>query len=473
MVFSSLIFLLFAAAFFAVWPLVRGRRTPALLWITAMSLVFYGWWDWRFLLLLFGCVWINHVAAIAMVAWPRWRKATLIVCIAANLGILGTFKYLDFLIGSFNSVAGAVGIELPVEPVGIILPVGLSFFTFQAMSYTIDVYRGQMAPARSLLQLMAYVSMFPQLVAGPIVRAADLLPQLDLPPRSDPAERWAGTMLIVSGFFKKVVVADNLAPVVDGAFAASAVQPDTLYWWLVVSLFAMQIYCDFSGYSDIARGLANHMGYHFPRNFNHPYIAHGFRDFWSRWHISLSTWFRDYVYIPLGGSRASPLRAHVNLWITMLLSGLWHGAAWTFVLWGAIHAACLSFERVTRFSSLAERGVLGRVACSAFTLAMVWLAWVFFRAETIWKGADICKAMLVPSAPIAELWSGLLTNHRLALLWFAVMVGREAWLAVNRPTERVERPPPATWPRVALAATILTLCVYFRGPGNAFIYFQF
>lgn len=228
-----------------------------------------------------------------------------------------------------------------LRPLKILLPVGISFFTFQSMSYTIDVYRRRLKPTSNFLHFMAYLALFPQLVAGPIVRACDLLPALELWHPPSAAVRWANLRLIAIGFFKKMVIADNLAPLVDQAFESPVLQGAWAYWWVVSIMFAAQIYCDFSGYTDIARGLGGLMGYEFPENFNHPYAAIGFRDFWSRWHISLSTWFRDYVYVPLGGSRHGAVRGYVNMWITMLLSGIWHGAGWTFIVWGGASCSLL------------------------------------------------------------------------------------------------------------------------------------
>ncbi|MBN2445122.1 MAG: MBOAT family protein, partial [Phycisphaerae bacterium] len=346
-----------------------------------------------------------------------------------------------------------------------------SFYTFQSMSYTIDVYRGQLRPTGNVLHFFAYLSMFPQLVAGPIVRASHLLPQLESVRRTTETERWEGLRLVVGGYFKKVVIADSLAPVVNAAFGSSELVPAGSYWWVVTAMFACQIYCDFSGYSDIARGLARWMGYDFPLNFNHPYIATGFRDFWSRWHISLSTWFRDYVYIPLGGSRRGPAAAHGNMWVTMLVSGLWHGAAWTFVVWGVLHAAFLSLERWTRWPERLGRIAGGHVLALVLTLAGVLVAWVFFRAESLGQALSIAGLMFDPRTFSAEAIRQHL--HWRELLLVAIVAVRHAAFFPHLP--RVTWPnvvPARVWQPVAVA-TLVWACVFLRGPGSAFIYFQF
>ena len=272
-------FVVFAAAFFSAWPLMRRRNNTRWAYLVAASFFFYGWWDWRFLFLIIGSGLIDYCAALGMSRWPRWRKVFLIASIFGNVGSLAVFKYLDFLIGNFNWLSGFLGGGWRLPMAELILPVGISFYTFQSMSYTFDVYRRRMKPTHNILHFFAYLSMFPQLVAGPIVRAACLLPQLEKNHTTTEAERWEGTKLILMGLFKKMVVADNIAPAVDAAFSATVPAASTGYWWVVMVLFAYQIYCDFSGYSNIARGLGRWMGYDFPVYFNHPYIAGSFRDF--------------------------------------------------------------------------------------------------------------------------------------------------------------------------------------------------
>jgi len=312
--------------------------------------------------------------------------------------------------------------------------------------------------------------MFPQLVAGPIVRAAQLLPQLSEWNRPNEQERWNGLKLIVQGYFKKVVLADNFAVAIDMAFNSHYPVQSGPYWWVVITMFAFQIYFDFSGYTDIARGLANWMGYKFPLNFNHPYLANSFRDFWKRWHISLSTWFRDYLYIPLGGSRSGPHQIQWNLWITMLLAGLWHGASWTFVCWGALHAFYLHIERRTNWPVRIAKVYAGQFFVSILLLGQVWIAWVFFRAKSFGQALDIIFILFNPVKwNFFPVWT--LGRPRLFLLGIAIFWEAHYFLRKSRTTlvdDRLQR----ILEPVLISLMILS-CVYFRGPGQAFIYFQF
>jgi D-alanyl-lipoteichoic acid acyltransferase DltB (MBOAT superfamily) len=473
--FNSLEFLLFFVAFIGLWPLLRGRNSTRWAYLVLASCVFYGWWDWRFLFLLLGSGLVDFAAGLGMGRFPRQRRWFLGLSIAANVGSLALFKYLDFAVGNINALLAGAGLEAAIPYARLTLPIGISFYTFQSMSYTIDVYRGELKPTRNVLHFFAYLAMFPQLVAGPIVRARELLPQLTRPRVTTEADRWAGLQLVVLGYFKKVVIADNLAPVVNHAFAGGAPEPTGAYWWVVTVMFACQIYCDFSGYSDIARGLARWMGYAFPANFDHPYVATSFRDFWGRWHISLSTWFRDYVYIPLGGSRGGLMGGYGNLWMTMLVSGLWHGPAWTFVIWGAVHAGLLSLERVMRLPSRLAAVPGGPVIGWALTLLGVMGAWVFFRAESASQAFGILGQMFSSSALALESvrahfhWRDLALVGLVALRqsWFFPSSRewlKERWLRVPR-LEAVGQP--------ALLAVLVWMCIYLRGPGHAFVYFQF
>jgi len=335
MLFNSTVFLQFFAAFLLLYFLCRNSLVARNVLIVAGSWLFYGWWDYRFLgLLIFsGC--FDFVAGLLVVraGEGRARKAMLGLSVAINLTLLGFFKYYDFFAGSLAALLARLHMEIDVHTLGIVLPVGISFYTFQSLSYVIDVYRGQMQPTRNLLHYLAYVSFFPQLVAGPIQRGHHLLPQLARTLAINRAMLEAGVWLILWGLFKKVAMADNLAPMVEMVFGdPSAAAPAVLSGTLA---FAFQIYGDFSGYSDVARGLAKILGFELQDNFNLPFFASDLRDFWRRWHISLSSWLRDYLYISLGGNRQGAGRTSINLLLTMLLGGLWHGAAWNFVLWGA------------------------------------------------------------------------------------------------------------------------------------------
>lgn len=303
-------------------------------------------------------------------------------------------------------------------------------------------------------------------MAGPIVRAADLLPQLDQDCLADEGRRWEGLKLIVGGYFKKVVIADNLALIVSLAFNDPPQQAG-LYWWVIMAMFAIQIYGDFSGYSDIARGLGKWLGCDFKLNFNHPYVSCSIREFWQRWHISLSTWFRDYVYIPLGGSKGHRISAHATMWITMLVSGLWHGAAWTFVVWGALHALYLSLERMTRWPERLVRIPGGRAFALAVVLVEVLVAWVFFRSENIEQAFWIIREMFSFSI-------GPFTGTQLGgLPWLALAISMEAVFFFEWSQKILKQMQDTPWIEPIFVALLLTGCLFLRGPGAVFIYFQF
>ena len=345
MLFNSGIFLQFFAAFLLLYHLCRERLNARNALIVAASYFFYGWWDARFVTLLFLTSLVDYVAGrrVEDASTQGGRRLWLAVSVAANLGVLGFFKYCNFFAASFATLLGALGLRADPWTLNLILPVGISFYTFQSMSYTLDVYRRQIPATRDLLGFLAYVSFFPQLVAGPIERARHLLPQFATERVITATHLREGLWLILWGFFKKVVVADNLAPLVEMVYGGPIASGPAIA--LGTLAFAFQIYGDFSGYSDIARGLARVLGFDLMVNFNHPYLAGSPREFWRRWHISLSTWLRDYLYISLGGNRRGPWRTRLNLMLTMLLGGLWHGAAWHFVWWGAWHGLGLVLTR--------------------------------------------------------------------------------------------------------------------------------
>ncbi len=377
---------LIAAFFF-----VRARRVR-LLFILGASYVFYAHWDYRFLPLIWGSSTIDWLLgnAIANSKSQRRRKLWLVGTVVVNLSILGVFKYFNFGIDSARTALEAFGVTPPEIALRVALPVGISFFTFESMSYVIDIYRGDIEPQKSYVEYLSFVAFFPHLVAGPIVRPRDLLPQLAGPPRWNSAEGSEALFLIAVGLLKKIAIGDYLAVnLVDRVFDAP-LQYSALENYAAVLGYAVQIYCDFSGYTDIAIGSALLLGVRFPLNFNAPYKAHNIADFWRRWHISLSTWLRDYLYIPLGGNRKGPRRTYLNLLLTMLLGGLWHGAAWTFVVWGGLHGGALALTRAfqnfrARRGLKASKSRLMHVLCVGLTFHLVCAAWIFFRAETFGK----------------------------------------------------------------------------------------
>jgi alginate O-acetyltransferase complex protein AlgI len=383
MLFPTSGFLLFFLVVAAAMALPALRFTGKKAVLVGASYYFYAQWDWRFCFLLAGSTAVSYLGGRLIGAAGRRDRQRLVlgIAVALHLGLLGVFKYLDFFVLSANRLAHLLGLQHELPFFEVLLPVGISFFTFHGISYVTDVYRGDVRVCRNPLDMALYMSFFPQLVAGPIVRAAYFLPQL-ASPSAEPIPLGPALVLILTGLFKKVVIASYLASgLVDPVFAAptSYGGPDLLF---AVYGYAVQIYCDFSAYSDIAIGLAALLGYRFPPNFNQPYRAERLREFWQRWHISLSTWLRDYLYKPLGGNRRGRLKAYRNLLITMLLGGIWHGAGWKFVAWGALHGGGLAVERMLQpWLGRRAQSPLVRVVAIIVVFHFVCFAWIFFRAE--------------------------------------------------------------------------------------------
>lgn len=390
MIFNSLPFLVFICIFIPIFYILKGKSR--LFFTLVSSYFFYGWWDWRFLGLIALSTITDYIIGLnlSQESNKKKRKQLLLVSLIVNLGLLGVFKYFNFFIDSFYTLMTQLGIPASTTVFNIILPVGISFYTFQTLSYTIDIYKKEIKVEKDFLKFATYVAFFPQLVAGPIVRAAEFLPQLhDNHRRATKKDLLTGLDLVLLGFIKKVVIADSLAPIVDTAFA----NPNgygSLQLIIGVIFYSFQIYCDFSGYSDIAIGLARMMGYKFPRNFNLPYISSSFSEFWNRWHISLSSWLRDYLYIPLGGNRSGLKKTYRNLILTMLLGGLWHGSNWTFVMWGALHGFYLVLQRQYDFllrntafnpHKLFNKYVY-KIVSVIFIYSAVCYAWIYFRSPT-------------------------------------------------------------------------------------------
>ncbi len=470
MLFNSLAFIVFAAVFFHIWPLISGMRQPKWLFLIIASFIFYGWWDWRFLILIVFTGLIDFFTGQAIYRYPAKKKIWLFISVSVNLAVLGTFKYLMFLLSSLAGISTSLGMQMNIPTIELVLPVGISFYTFQSMSYTIDIYRGFLKPTNNILHYFAYLSLFPQLVAGPIIRAKDLLPQLNENRIANNYQFWQGLKLIIYGYFKKVVIADNLARIVNYAFGNEMPSENALYWWIIIFFFAVQIYCDFSGYSDIAIGLGKWMGYDFPANFNHPYLALSIRDFWSRWHISLTTWFRDYVFLPLGGAFRSQLHGYRNLWITFLLSGLWHGAAWTFVIWGGIHAFFISFEQLTKWPRKVRRIKFGIYISNAFVLFQVLIGWVFFRSQSLNQAIDILKKMFT-----GGLFSKFIINRidPLVISLVIMVVLREVIVLKGLDDKLARYPRFYAVIETLLLGLAMVAIIFLRGPAKEFIYFQF
>ena len=405
MLFNTLQYAWFFLAVFVVSWLLVPKPTLRRVFLLAASYFFYGSWDWRFLGLLLVSTVVDFVVARRMELVPKSeRRFLLLISVLTNLGILGFFKYFNFFTDSVVQLLQTAGINAHAPTLHIILPVGISFYTFQTMAYTIDVYRGRAKTCKDPIAFALYVSFFPQLVAGPIERAQSLIPQLERdPPAFSNTEAGRALFLIGIGLFKKVVIGDYLAVnLVDRVFASPS-SYSALETLAGIYGYAVQIYCDFSGYTDIAIGCAALMGVHFELNFNSPYKAHNLQEFWHRWHISLSTWLRDYLYIPLGGSRRGNLFTYLNLMITMLLGGLWHGAGWQFMFWGFLHGGLLgvtrAFQRLRGTSETAAEtprtasAIVWHVIGVFLTFHYVCLGWVFFRADSFGKAWAILKRL--------------------------------------------------------------------------------
>jgi D-alanyl-lipoteichoic acid acyltransferase DltB (MBOAT superfamily) len=464
---------LMVAVFATYWSLPKRWMQNALL--VLVSAVFYGWVHPWFLILLYSSAVLDYNVALRMRSQPERKKLFLLISMAGNLGMLGYFKYVDFFIGNFIAIFDTLGIQTSMHTLGVFLPVGISFYTFQTMSYSIDVYRGDVEPRKNFLDYVTFVSFFPQLVAGPVERAGNLLAQVE----ADRQFSWvmvrSGLSLALWGATKKVLCADTIAPYVDKVFVLQ--DPSGPMIWAATLGFSIQILADFSGYTDIARGVARMLGFNLVLNFDHPYMSRNPSEFWRRWHISFSTWIRDYIYIPVGGSRGGFARATRSTFIAMLLSGLWHGAAWTFVLWGAYHAALLTGYRiVTRRIPKSVRDMRWGAAPIGDWLAIVimfgftMVGWLIFRETHIDRLADYFT--LVPWTATAEQWTVTWVILGMCLLSSLPLVGGLVWAKWLGP--KLEQTPWALPAQtVGWAVATGAIYVFHRDVGNDFIYFQF
>ena len=468
MVFSSAIFLFcFLPAVFLLYRLPFGRRWQNAL-LACASLVFYAFGNLHYVPLFLLSVLLNYATGLLLGGRLQRSKPLIALNIVLNLGILCVFKYTDFLIGNANALFG-----LTLKPVGLILPIGISFYTFQGLSYTIDVYRKPEEYSRSFLKLLLYISFFPQLIAGPIVRWGDIAAQID-ERVCTPEKTSAGIRRFLVGLGKKLLLADTAAIAADAVFAASL--PDARLAWLGGICYSLQIYFDFSGYSDMAIGMGRMFGFSLKENFLFPYTADSIRDFWRKWHISLSTWFREYLYIPLGGSRCSRARAALNRLIVFFCTGLWHGANWTFVLWGLGHGLLSSLEGSGLIpAERLQKSVAGRILCRVYTLLAVMLLFTLFRADTVAQGFAMIAAMFrfqaLPEG--ANLLAKLSSPAMCAVLTAALVMalsplgGRiHAFLTEEREKELV----PDLCCLLLMVLSVLSLA---QSGFHPFIYFQF
>ena len=474
MVFNSLTFAVFFVIVVGVYYLPLPWRAKKLHLLIA-SYIFYGAWNPPFVALLWASTVLDWITArcIYTARTQGQRRFWLALSLLGNLGSLSFFKYGQFALENFQALMASVGVAYQPPAWDIVLPVGISFYTFQTLSYTLDVYLRRDKPLSSFLDFALFVTFFPQLVAGPIVRPGELVPQFARPRAATSQQFLWGLVLMTVGLFEKVVIADGVLAVTADAVYGAPTKVGFADAWLGTLAFSGQIFCDFAGYSTIAIGLALCMGFSLPDNFRYPYAAIGFSDFWQRWHISLSTWLRDYLYIPLGGNRGGGVRTYVNLLVTMVLGGLWHGASWTFVAWGGLHGLYLVVERAIRGWLGVPRGdpasMWARAGLGLITYLLVNVTWVFFRAKSFAAAAGILAGMvgLNPDAPAvlptidmiltAVCITGLVSAH---------------WVMRNRSLEDLADAIPG-WVLAPAWASLTFLVITTQGSGDAFIYFQF
>lgn len=467
MIFTSLTFILFFGLLLAAFALLRGNKARQNLLLVA-SYLFYGAWNPAYLLLIAGCsLWswglgfgISHASTKARRLCYLWGSLGL------SLGALGYFKYAGFFVENTAWL-----FDLPdTKPLEILLPVGISFFTFQAMSYSIDLYRQRIEPCASLRRFLLYVAFFPQLVAGPIVRATEFLPQLERPLRLERENIVIGSQIFLAGMLQKLLIADQLAPFVDSLFAAPLLY-NSLTLWLGLVSYTIQIFCDFSGYSLMAIGCARILGFRLPENFRMPYLSRSVAEFWRRWHMSLSFWMRDYVYISLGGNRTGPMRTYFNLAATMLFTGLWHGASWNFIFWGAAHGVGMIIHRLWRQRRQPQDnpGIISQSAGWALTLLFVMLLWIPFRAPDFMTAYLYLSGLFGPSGEVAWVPPTIVLLIAIVIGWHLVWLGAGLQGRKLFPVARPWRAVPAT----VLFTAILALILFAPIGTTPFIYFQF
>jgi len=482
MLFNSIDFAIFLPIVFILYWFATNKNLKSQnLLIVAASYLFYGWWDWRFLSMILFSTIVDFSVGLGLLKQENQikRKILLWTSILVNLGFLGYFKYYNFFLDNFITAFSFFGIEIKANSLNIILPVGISFYTFQTLSYSIDVYKRKLEPTKDFITFSAFVTFFPQLVAGPIERATHLLPQFYKKRTFDYSKAVDGMRQILWGLFKKIVIADNCAEYANLIFNNSAdYSGSTLV--LGALFFTFQIYCDFSGYSDIAIGTSRLFGFDLMRNFNFPYFSRDIAEFWRRWHISLSTWFRDYLYIPLGGSRDSTRMKVRNTFIIFIVSGFWHGANWTFIVWGALNAfyflpLLLTNNNRNNLETVAQGKLLPNIkelSLMLFTFGLTVFAWIFFRAENIGHAFSYISEILSPSLFSIPKFAGMgraLTTIILVSIFVLVeWKGREGQYAIAHLGIKWKRPL-----RYAMYYAIIILIFWLGGDEQQFIYFQF
>jgi D-alanyl-lipoteichoic acid acyltransferase DltB (MBOAT superfamily) len=465
MLFNSFVFLLFFLVFFVVYwsiPPSRLKWQNLVLWLA--SYVFYGWWDWHYLTLIASASLVSFAGALAMENKPQHKKASLVIVVFFHIAMLAYFKYAGFFIGSLTRALHHLDLGIDVLTLQIALPVGISFFTFQSMSYAIDVYNQKMKASRNLVGYLAFISFFPQLVAGPIERASHLLPQIEKTRRFDVHHASLGMQLILWGLIKKMLIADACAPIVESVFSNVSNASWLDLWWAAF-LFAIQIYGDFSAYSEMAMGLALLLGIQLMQNFHYPYFAANIKSFWKKWHISLTTWFKDYVFLPMGGNRVSRQRLAINVTMVFALSGLWHGANYTFLIWGLYHAA-LYLGFVLWLENAKFRLPVGIAALITFLAILP--GWVFFRSPSVASAFSYIKGMCdFRSGSAFHAW-----DARIFLL-VLILAFMEWWHRHQRFGLDLKTNVPK-WGRWSLYLVLVTLWLaYAHFEEVSFIYFDF
>jgi len=477
MLFNSLSFLLFfVLVFFLYWFIFKNNRKYQNCLLLVSSYIFYGWWDWRFLSLIIISTLVDFYVGktLGKIAKSKQRKLLLLLSLSVNIGLLGFFKYYNFFIENWIEAWANFGVTMHHSTLQIILPVGISFYTFQTLSYTIDVYRDQMKPTNNIINFGTYVAFFPQLVAGPIERAKRLLPQFSAERQFSFEQAKSGLNLVIWGLFKKIVIADTCATYVNVVFD-NYEQMNALSLLLGAVYFAFQIYGDFSGYSDIAIGLSRMLGFNLMRNFNYPYFSRDIAEFWRRWHISLSTWFRDYLYIPLGGSRGSTFNQIRNVFVIFLVSGFWHGANWTFIVWGALNALyflpLLLLKRnrtnLVNISTQSSIKSIKTVTNILLTFVLTCFAWIFFRSESVGDAIAYLKQVF-NSSDFTMQYLSIERYNIEAFGLLLIFIGIE-WFIRNQ-----EHPFFGRFVKLKLMTIILLIIILgVYSDHNDFIYFQF
>lgn len=480
MLFNSLEFLVFLPIVFVLYWFVFRKRQWQNLLVVVMSYIFYGWWDWRFLILIAITSLSSFVSGLLIERYhgqrhkQRWVSAANIVL---NLGILGTFKYFNFFVENFQRLVNSLGWQLDCVTLEIILPVGISFYTFQALSYSIDVYQKRLPATRDVVEFFAYISFFPQLVAGPIERATNLLPQFQRQRHFDYAQAVDGCRQMLWGFFKKLVIADNCAIVVNENWNHYAQLPGSALI-IIAILFTIQIYCDFSGYSDIAIGCARLFGFNLMRNFDNPYFSRSMPEFWRRWHISLISWFRDYIYIPLGGNRGKRHETIRNVYIVWAISGLWHGANWTFICWGLYHGTLLAIYNLLGINGKGQKSLANESLFPGFkaigqmllTFTLATIGWVIFRAESMTQAAEFFSAILTNSFYVPSMIRGTTTAALGFVLLLIEWLQRDKQHGLQFSGRKPFNHAVVRW---GIYYLLLLLINKYSVEGQTFIYFQF